>query len=159
VTVHCSDQWSDIGGQLDGCDSDTLSVSQQSDSCDNDSLSVSNDSEFSTLRVSSISSYHTSDDSSYLDESFISQASILSQESETSCERQQIEVVTGISCHPLTDVHAPAWHQWSQTATCQEDCQERQSTADGLPTAKLLGTKLSFSGAKLEKFCGRHAVT
>ena len=35
-----SDRWSDIGGQLAGCDSDTLSVNQQLDSCDSVILSA-----------------------------------------------------------------------------------------------------------------------
>ena len=132
---------------MDGCDSDTLSVSQQSDSDDNGTSTVSSDPECSsTLRLSSRSSYNISDNSSYLEDSLISQASILSQESAASCEIQQIEVVTGIS-------------PGCQTATCQADSQERQSTADKLPSAKLLGAKLPFSGAKIAKFCGRYAVT
>ena len=128
-------------------------------------LCVSYDSECSsTHRISSRSSYHISEVSSYLEDSFISQASILSQESIASCEIQQIEVVTGISCHPLTDIPAPAWHEWCQPRAARlppvrQNSQERQSTTDGLPTAKLLGAKLSFSGAKIEKFCGRYAVT
>ena len=57
-----SDQWSDVGGQLDGCDtisvshksdsgdgcdSDTCGVSQELDSCDNDTNSVTSDSVWS----------------------------------------------------------------------------------------------------------------
>ena len=91
------------------------SVSRQLNISDDDTESVRSDPELgSQFDSMDRSSYHFTDDSSYLDDSFASQGSLLSQESEGCCERQDIEVVTGVFCHPLTDVPAPAWHEWIQ---------------------------------------------
>ena len=108
-----SDEWSLISEQLSpsctvgGADSDEDYISDivQLDGCDSlshISSSISDDE----------SSPYKSGLSDEFDDSFVSRASILSEESISGCE-QPIPVVTGISSHQW-DIPAPAWHEWQQ---------------------------------------------
>ena len=104
-TEYCSDEddMSDIV-QLDGC----VSLSTVS-TPDNESIL----SYISTIDNVDSSYSITSDNA---DSSFLSQASILSEES-VYLRDQQIPVVTGVTNH-RSDVPAPAWHEWHQPV-CQ----------------------------------------
>ena len=95
-----SDQsWSAIGGQLDGCDSDTLSVSQELDSCDSDTSSVSQESDSWDDDTSSVS--NDSEYSHTLDRMNVSNRSLLEEttgeESESESEDEPLPIPVQIS--------------------------------------------------------------
>ena len=109
-TEYCSDEddMSDIV-QLDGCGSLSTVSTPDNESIHSYISTIDNvDSSYSSTIDNVDSSYSIT--SGNADSSFLSQASILSEES-VNLRDQQIPVVTGVTNH-RSDVPAPAWHEW-----------------------------------------------